>query len=674
MPSARQTARLRASWLGLALAPLCAAAATPLLAAEVPVQSGINPSAMDTNIRPGDDFYAFANGGWMKNTEIPADRSRIGGFQIADQTTEARITRLIAEILASTPKPGTDAALIRNYYTAFTDLPAIEASGLAPLQPDFARFAAIATRADLARVLGEQVRADVDPMNSTNFHTENLFGLFITQPLAGGPVMPYILQGGLGLPEREYYLDSSPKMAEIRKGYEAYIAQILELAGIATADSQPRAAAIFALETKIAQAHESREQSEDIAHSFAGANLAKQAQFSAYHDKSIPRIANLVASESLGTWRDWLAFHQVNQYASVLPAKIDAARFAFFSTTLSGVKVQRSREKRAVAALNGALGDAVGRLYVTQYFPATDKLRIQAMVCEIKSAFARRIAALNWMAPATKKEAINKVKTIVVGVGYPDSWTDYKGLTLKPDTAYANAKAASLLNYRQQLAKIGKPQDRAEWWMNAQLVNAVNLPVQNALNFPAAILQKPFYDPAADPAFNYGAIGSVIGHEISHSFDNNGAAFDSTGKLRDWWTKHDLARFNAAGKALAAQFSAYAPFPDTHVNGELTLGENIADVAGLAAALEAYHASLKGKKAPTLGGLTGDQRFFLAFAQGWASNSRDAALRAQMAVDGHAPGQFRALTVRNLDGWYKAFDVKLGDKLYLPPESRVKIW
>ena len=678
-----------AASLGIAALPVA-------LNAAAPATSGIDRSAMDTATRAGDNFYTHANGAWVARTEIPADRSSIGGFQIADQTTERRIGELVADLVSGQPKAGSDGARIADYYRAYTNVAAIDAAGMAPIQPDLARFAAITTRADLARVLGEQVRADVDPINSTDFQTENLFGLFISQSLNGGAVMPYVMQGGLGLPEREYYLDKSEKAEAIRTQYRAYIATILGDAGLASAaDAPARAAAIFELEMKIATAHEPREESEDIVHAnaewtradfkakaagmdwdafFAGASLPAQQRFAAYHDRSIPRLAALVGAEPIDVWKDWLAFHQVSQYAGVLPSRIDADRFAFYSATLNGVKVPRAREKRAVAALNGALGDAVGKLYTARYFPAADKARIQGMVGEIKQAFARRIGKLDWMAPATKREAIAKVRGIVVGVGYPDRWKDYSSLTVRPDTAYANATAAALLNYRQQIGKIGKPQDRGEWWMNAQLVNAVNLPVQNALNFPAAILQRPFYDPKADAAFNYGAIGSVIGHEISHSFDNNGAAFDATGKLRNWWTKQDLARFGTAGKALADQFSTYEPFPGLHVNGELTLGENIADVAGLAAALDAYHASLKGKKAPVIDGMTGDQRFFLAFAQGWATKAREAAFRAQMAVDGHAPGQYRALTVRNLDGWYQAFGVKKGDKLYLPPEKRVKIW
>jgi predicted metalloendopeptidase len=295
------------------------------------------------------------------------------------------------------------------------------------------------------------------------------------------------------------------------------------------------------------------------------------------------------------------------------------------------------------------------------------------MVDNIKAAFAKRVQAIDWMAPSTKQEALKKVETIVVGVGYPDTWRDYSSLRLS-DNAYANQQQAGLAEYRHQIAKIGKPMNRSEWWMPPQLVNAVNLPVQNALNFPAAILVKPFFDPKADPAFNYGAIGSVIGHEISHSFDNNGAAFDSSGNMRNWWTPQDFARFQQSGQALAAQYDQYEALPGLHVNGKLTLGENIADVAGLAASYDAYKASLRGKAAPTIGGYTGDQRFFIAYAQSWASKMRDEALRGRIATDGHAPGQFRALTVRNNDAWYSAFNVQPGQKLYLAPEKRVKVW
>jgi predicted metalloendopeptidase len=358
----------------------------------------------------------------------------------------------------------------------------------------------------------------------------------------------------------------------------------------------------------------------------------------------------------------------------VLPLPFRDANFAFYGTTLSGTPKQRPRDQLALNAVSNALQDAVGKAYVERYFPASAKAEVQAMVENIKSAFARRVQAIDWMAPSTKEEALKKVQTIVVGVGYPDQWRSYSGVQIAPDNAYSNQKNAGLAEYRHQIAKIGKPMDRNEWWMPPQLVNAVNLPVQNALNFPAAILQRPFFDPKADMAFNYGAIGSVIGHEISHSFDNNGALFDSTGRLRNWWTPADLLRFQQSGQALAAQYDEYEALPGLHVNGKLTLGENIADVAGLAAAYDAYKASLGGKEAPVIGGLTGDQRFFIAYGQAWATKMRDESMRQRIATGGHAPGQFRAVTVRNLDPWYAAFKVEPGQKLYLDPKARVNIW
>lgn len=680
----------------LAAAPL-SAADRPRVAVAVPDGLGIIPQSLDRTVEPGDDFYAYANGTWAKTATIPADRTNIGGFFIASEATDAQLGELIRRVAASKAGADTDAGRIRDFYRAYTNTAAIERAGLKPIEADLTRFAAITDRTQLSHVLGEQLRADVDPLNATNYFTESLFGVFVTQALAGGEVMPYILQGGLGLPEREYYLSADPKMVEIRSKYRAYIAQILAEAGLAVsgADATAKAQRIYDLELKIAAAHASREESENFQKSadewtradfgrkapgidwtafFAAAQLGGQQKFAAYHAGAIPRIAALVGSEPLEAWKDWLAFHQISRNAEVLPARIDAARFAFYGTVLSGAKEQRPREKRALVALNASLGDALGKLYVERYFPASAKAEIQGMVDRIKAAFARRIEAIDWMAPATKQEALAKVHNIFVGVGYPDTWKSYAGLRISPVHAYANRQAASRAAYAQQLGKIGKPLDRGEWWMNAQLVNAVNLPVQNGLNFPAAILQRPFFDPGADLAANYGAIGAVIGHEISHSFDNNGAAFDASGKMRNWWTEADLARFNAAGKALSDQYDTYEPFPGVHVNGKLTLGENIADVAGLAAAYDAYRASLQGKEGPVIGGFTGDQRFFLAFAQSWATKMREETYRARLATDGHAPGMYRALAVRNIDAWYKAFEVKPGDKLYLPPEQRVKVW
>jgi len=358
----------------------------------------------------------------------------------------------------------------------------------------------------------------------------------------------------------------------------------------------------------------------------------------------------------------------------MLPQTFDAAHFEFFSHKLNGTPKARPRDKRAIAAVNSWLGDAVGQLYVKQFFPASSKTDIQAMVKNILAAFDRRVAALPWMADTTKAEARKKIETLRVGVGYPEAWRSYAALDVKADDPVGNFRRAQLAEYRHQLAKIGKPVDRGEWWMTPQTVNAVNLPLQNALNFPAAILQAPYYDPTADAAANYGAIGSVIGHEISHSFDNLGSDFDAEGRLRNWWTPADLAHFEAAGAALAAQFDAYEALPGLHLKGKQELGENIADVAGLAAAYEAYHASLNGKEPPVIGGLTGDQRFFLSFAQSWRTKMREQLLRARIATDVHAPARWRVQTVRNIDAWYPAFNVQPGQLLYLPADKRVKVW
>ncbi len=654
---------------------------------------GIALNAMDKTIKPGDDFYAYANGAWMRATAIPADKAMVGSHSFADETTRGQLDRLIDDIVKGNPAPDSDPGRIRTFYTTYIDTRSIDQAGLAPIKPDLDRFAAIADVKGLSRVLGQHLRADVDPINNTDWHTENLFGVFVTRALGSDAVMPYFLQGGLGLPEREYYLSPEPQMAAIRAQYRAYIARLLSDAGIG--DSEVRAKRVYDLELRIASAHATRAQSEDYPNSetewsradfvakapgidweefFAAAGLSGQQRFAAYHAGAIAKLSALVAKEPIAAWQDWLVFHQLNAHADVLPSRLDADHFAFYGTVLSGVTAQKSREERGIEALGDALGDALGKLYVEQYFPASAKREIEGMVTAIKASFVKRIDALGWMAPETRSEAREKVRTMEVGVGYPDTWKDYSSFNVVPGAAYANKIAGELVQYRQQLAKIGKPLDRREWWMNVQLVNAVNLPVQNALNFPAATLQRPFFDPKADPAFNYGALGATIGHEISHSFDNNGAAFDAAGKLRNWWTPADLARFTKEGKALAAQFDSYAPFPGVHVNGTLTFGENIADVAGLAAAYDAYRASLKGKEPPVIDGFTGDQRFFIAFTQSWATKQREESLRGRIATDSHAPGQYRALTVRNLDAWYKAFDVQPGDNLYLPADKRVRIW
>jgi putative endopeptidase len=656
--------------------------------------AGLVAASMDKAVAPGDDFFAYANGNWVKNTPIPEDRSSIGAFFIADQERERQTRELLTGILGAKPAAGSGEALIADYYNAFLNTDAIDRAGMAPAKADLEAIARIADKRQLSAAIGGTLRADTDPLNATNFQTGNLFGIFVTQGLATpGETLPYLMQGGIGLPEREYYLSGDAKMTGLRGQYRAYVATVMKAAGVA--DAEGAAGRILDLETKIARAHATREESEDFAKGaqvwsrsdlearapgidwgalLGAAQLGSAQKFQAYHAGAIPKLSALVGSEPLQNWKDWLAFHTLNQQASVLPKSIRDASFAFNGTALAGTPQQRPRDQLALNAVSNALQDAVGKAYVDKYFPASAKAEVQRMVDNIKAAFARRVQAIDWMAPSTKEEALKKVQSIVVGVGYPDQWRDYSALQISADNAYANQKNAGLAEYRHQISKIGKPMDRSEWWMPPQLVNAVNLPVQNALNFPAAILQRPFFDPAADAAFNYGAVGSVIGHEISHSFDNNGALFDSTGRLRNWWTPADFARFQQAGTALAAQYDSYEALPGLHVNGKLTLGENIADVAGLAATYDAYRASLGGKEAPVIEGFTGDQRFFIAYAQAWATKMREPSLRQRVLTDGHAPGQFRALTVRNLDAWYAAFGVKPGQKLYLAPEKRVKVW
>ena len=495
------------------------------------------------------------------------------------------------------------------------------------------------------------------------------------------------------MPDREYYLSADKDMAKNREAYKTYIAALLKQAG--QADAAKQAQAIFDLEMKIAKAQASVVDTQDIhkannpwpvadfgkqapgidwAAFFDAASLGKQQALIAWQPTAIKQLSALVASQPLPVWKDYLRFHLLNQSAGLLPKAYADLRFGFYGTQLSGATQQRDRWKRALAATDGALGDAIGQLYVKQYFPASSKAQVEDLVHNILAAFRDGVDKLTWMTPETKKQAKEKAETMLVGVGYPDSWRDYSKLEIKPDDALGNAQRAGLAEYQHQLAKLGTTPDRKEWWMTPQTVNAVNLPLQNAMNFPAAILEAPFFDPKADAAANYGAIGAVIGHEISHGFDNLGAEFDGQGRLHNWWTPDDAAHFKAAADKLAAQYDSYEALPGLHINGKQTLGENIADVSGLQAAYVAYHKSLNGKDAPVIDGLTGDQRFFLAFAQAWRTKMRDAALRSQVVGNEHAPGQWRALTVRNIDAWYATFNVKDGQKLFLKPEDRVKIW
>jgi putative endopeptidase len=656
--------------------------------------SGVDLAGIDKSVQPGDDFNGYASGTWLKTAEIPADRSSTGVFLKVFELSEQRNKDLVQSLAASKPAAGTDEARIADYYAAFMDDATIEKRGLEPIKPRMQQIEAVADKTALAQVMGENLQVDVDPLNNTNYQTEHLFGLFVSQGLEDPQhSYPYLLQGGLGMPNRDYYLSSDAKMVALRGQYRDYVAAILDHAGIK--DAKTKAQSILGLETKIAKAQSSIVDTENIhkannpwtmddftkkapgldwATYFKAGGIGDAKTIYAWQPDAIAKLSALVASQPLQVWKDFLTFHALNHHANLLPKAFADLSFGFYGTALSGTPQQRDRWKRALSAVNNGLGDAVGKRYVAKYFPSSSREQVQKLVSNLLAVFPERIDKLEWMSAATKAKAKEKVAATKVGVGYPDSWREYGSLDIKADDAFGNAVRAEQAETRHQLAKLGKPVDRAEWWMTPQTVNAVNLPLQNALNFPAAILEAPFFDPKADAASNYGSIGAVIGHEISHSFDNTGAEFDATGKLQNWWTPEDAAHFKAAGAQLIKQYDAYEPLPGLHINGEQTLGENIADLAGLQVAHEAYVKSLNGKPAPVIDGLTGDQRFFLAFAQSWRQKSRDQALRAQVIGDGHAPGPFRAQTVRNLDAWYATFGAKPGQKLYLEPKDRVRIW
>ena len=662
--------------------------------AAAPATHGINVANMDKSIKPGDNFYLYCNGDWIKNTPMPADRARLSVFSALDDIANKNTAAIIEEAAKNGASGDASKRKIADLYNSYMDEKTINAKGGEPLQPYLKAIAGITNKKELAYAMGQTLRADVDALNNTNFHTNHLFGLWV----AGGfndpdHYAPYLIQGGVQLPDREYYVSTSEHMKDIRAKYQAHVSAMLKLAGFDNTDA--RAEKIVALEHAIAEKHTSLAENDDIHKAnnvwkpadfeknapgldwteyFRGAGLSQQPSFIVWEPTAFTGESALVASESLDTWKDWLAYHMIEDYSSFLSSNFADERFDFFGKTLSGAPQQRPRWQRGVAIVNRELGDDVGQIYAQKYFSPEAKAQAQAMVSNIIAAFRKRIEALDWMDPKTKAEAQEKLTTLYVGIGYPETWIDYSAYEVKEDDLFGNMWRGGLFEYHRQVNRLGAPVDRHEWSMDPQTVNAVNLPLQNALNFPAAILQPPFFDPKAPAAHNYGAIGSVIGHEISHTFDTEGSTFDSKGKVRDWWTAADLAHFEAATAKLAAQYDTYQPFPDLHVNGKQTLAENIADVAGIAASYDGYKASLEGKTAPEQEGFTGDQQFFISFGQNYASKSRDAALRQQVAVDPHSPAEYRADTVRNIDAWYSSFDVKPGETLYLAPDARVRIW
>lgn len=655
---------------------------------------GFDVAGMDTGVAAGDDFFRYSVGKWVDRTEIPADRSNITAFAVIAEKAAERTRSIIEDAAKSEAQAGSEARKIGDYFASFMDESRIEQLGAAPLKPELDEIAAIRTRKDLSRVLGATIRADTDALNATNFYTERPLGLWVAEDLDDTTkYRPYLMQGGLSMPDREYYLGQSARFAELRTKHRAHVAAMLKLAG--HPDAEAAAGRVLALETAIARTHVSVDESSDVTKSntvwsraelpkkapgmdwdafLTAAGLADQQRFGAWQATAVAGTSKLVASQPLAAWRDYLAFHAVERGAPFLSKAFVDEHFAFNGQALTGQPQQRERWKRGVDNTSTAMGEAIGKLYVERHFSPEAKAQAQEMAANVLKAFDQRIDKLDWMTPETKARAKTKLANFRVYVGYPDTWRDYSGLHVVRGDAYGNWARGSLFEYRRNVAKLGKPVDRTEWFMSPQTVNALFAPSQNSIIFPAAILEPTFFDPNADAAVNYGAIGGVMGHEVSHGFDDLGAQFDENGNLRNWWAPQDLARFKTETKKLADQYSAYEPLPGLHFNGMQVLGENIADVAGLSAAYDAYHLSLKGAPAPVIDGMTADQRFFLGWAQNYRSKFREAALRRQVVTGVHSPGPWRALTVRNLDAWYPAFDVKPGQKLHLEPADRVKIW
>ena len=662
--------------------------------ASAPETHGIAVANMDRSVKPGDDFFEYVNGDWIKRTEIPPDRARVNVFSELGDLSNKRTADLIQEIAKSSPPAGSGTRKVADLFSSYMDEAGIEAKGLAVLRPQLDAVAAIQDKRQLSRALGETLRADVDALNNTNFHTPNLFGLWVAPGFNDSDhYKAYLMQGGVELPDREYYLREGEHAHKLLADYQTHVAAMLKLAGYS--DPEARATRVVELEHAIAQCHRTLADNEDIhkanntwtradfstkapgldwAEYFRAAGIDHVDSFIVWQPEAFTGESSLINSTALETWKDWLAFHLIEDYAAYLPKAFVDERFAFFGKELSGAPQQRPRWQRGVTVVNGLLGDAVGQIYAQRYFSPEAKAQAQAMVANLIVAFRKRIDGLSWMDPATKAEAKAKLSTLYVGVGYPETWHDYSSYEIKADDIFGNIFRGHVAEYRRQIARLGKSVDRKEWTMTPQTVNAVNLPLQNALSFPAAILQPPFFDPLAPAAANYGAIGTIMGHEISHTFDSEGSAFDSKGRVRNWWTPADLAHFQAATAQLAAQYDSYKPFPDLSLNGKQTLGENIADVAGIAAAYDGYKVSLQGKTAPEQDGFSGDQQFFIAFGQNYKAKVREASLRQQVMTDPHSPSQYRAAEVRNIDAWYELFHVQPGDKLYLAPADRVRIW
>ncbi|HXI86899.1 MAG TPA: M13 family metallopeptidase [Parvularculaceae bacterium] len=642
---------------------------------------GIETKYIDKSVRPGDNFYQYVNGGWLDTFKIPDEYSSYGSFTVLFERSEDRVHNIIEDLAKSSHDAGTNEQKIGDYFSAYTDVDAINAKGLEPLQPDFARIDALQTEEDVAR---ELARPDTGATP---------IGAFINVDSKDPDhYIVYLTQSGLGMPTRDYYLD--PKFADQQAKYKEYIGKILSLAGVDDADA--KAAKIYDLEHSMAEVEWRPDQrrNRDLTYNlktrdelkafapdapwdamFDAAGIGDQKKVVVREDDAIQKLATLLKTTPIDTWKAYIKYHLVSSYADVLPSTIDDTNFAFYGTVLQGTPKQKERWKRGVAAIDGALGEAVGAIYVEKYFPPESKVKMQELVGNLRSALGQMISENTWMSDATKQQAQEKLSLFTPKIGYPDKWRDYSTFDVKAGDAYGNEKRANDYIWNYRVSKLNGPVDKTEWGMNPQTINAYYSPDRNEIVFPAAILQPPFFDPNADPAVNYGGIGAVIGHEVSHGFDDQGRKSDGHGFLRDWWTDEDAAKFEALADKFGAQYAKFEPIPGFPINPKLTMGENLGDLNGMAMAYRAYKISLGGKEAPIIDGFTGDQRFFMAWAQVWKQVTRDDALKQRITSDPHSPGEFRANgIVRNMDAWYKAFNVTPDEEMYLPPDQRVQIW
>ena len=648
---------------------------------------GFDTAGMNKAVPPGQSFYEYANGTWLKTTPIPPDKSNYGMFTALDDLSQERTKAIIQ---TASGEPGSEGRKIADYYQSFMDEAAIEAKGYEPIKPELAKIAAIKNQRELVTRFAEHSR----------FGRKSPLAIYISQDeKAPEQHIANVYQSGLGLPDRDMYDAKQKQFAPLREGYKKYITAMFELVG--TKDAARRAAAVYALEEKIAAVHWTRVQNRDPQKTYnkiavgqlariapgvdwkawlATAGLSAQAHLNVNQPTAVTGIAKLVRSQPLAVWKDYLTLHLLTATAPYLSKAFVDTRFEMYGKTLSGTPQNKERWKRGVDEVTSALGEAVGKIYVAKHFTPETKAKADELVKNLLVAMGHRIDALAWMGAETKAKAKAKLATYNPKIGYPKRWRDYSKLEVIAGDPVGNDTRAAAFEYERNLAKLGKPVDRDEWFMTPMTVNAYYHPTLNEIVFPASILQPPFFDPHADPAVNYGGIGAVIGHEISHGFDDSGAQYDAQGKLANWWTKQDLEKFNAAKKALVAQYAAYCPIPAAQgkpahcVNGELTLGENIADLAGLTVAYEAYKLSLGGKPAPVIDGFTGDQRFFLGWAQVWRRLYRDQEYVNRLVTDSHSPSEFRTAVVRNLDAWYDAFKPAAKEALFLAPEQRVRIW